>query len=471
MGHRNVQGQSHLDIVSGILAELARIKGKSRREISEADSFILPRMLYVTENKGIIINAKIDSLIAGLALGIKSNSDKMRHSFSDKDIIGIVRDAIGPALAGTDLAADREASGKAVLARIKEAVSASTPSDAEHYFGTTLFGADGFTPLRIGPVVFETKNAWLDRISANPAVSKTTHARLKRLFARKKIKKRRPGYDASIEWGIIEAVGESPYICSVAVRGLASNIAEERAALAARLALTAIALNWGTPSTALSGLNLSYDGDHAQRFHLSFTQTGRYAMGGSRIHMSSAPYIDSEDWQSKEDIRTQQFSMVGQVLDYLVSADRTTARPHMMATLCQALLWFHEACRDGTTLMSIVKFCACMDALGTARQEAGIRDLLEARLGIKPDDKITASGITMKKLVAQIYGEGRSQTVHGANSRFDHDWSTMKRQAESLARLCLLASLQFAFQNPDVVSPSELSRKQKTANPTVKAQH
>ena len=130
----------------------------------------------------------------------------------------------------------------------------------------------------------------------------------------------------------------------------------------------------------------------------------------------------------------------------------------MMNTLGQALLWFHEACRDSNNLMTIVKYSAALDALAGGRKAKGIRDLIHARLGIAETDSIRTNGPTLKQAVDQIYSDGRSRTIHGSNFKLGHEWSGTRGLAEQFARLCLSACIDWAATNSLCDDPEQLRK-------------
>ncbi|MGM5028986.1 hypothetical protein AB8B02_22460 [Tardiphaga sp. 862_B3_N4_1] len=130
-----------------------------------------------------------------------------------------------------------------------------------------------------------------------------------------------------------------------------------------------------------------------------------------------------------------------------------------MSTLSQALLWFHEGCREIDGAMAVVKFAASMDALSCGRRARGIRSLISCQLKIDDNFEITPDGLTLKQALEQIYSEGRSRTLHGTNEKFAHDWTGIRDIAEQLARLCLVNCIDWTAANRDIDDPSMLSQR------------
>ena len=152
------------------------------------------------------------------------------------------------------------------------------------------------------------------------------------------------------------------------------------------------------------------------------------------------------------------FAVIGEVLEYLLSPAGNVRRPAMMNTLAQALLWFHEACRESVTLMAIVNFAASMDALAHGKQESGIFRVLHARLGINKTATIYHDGPTVKSVIEQIYRSGRSRTIHGTNDKLGYDWSVTASHAQQFARLCLLTCIDWVARDAALDDPSQLTK-------------
>lgn len=174
--------------------------------------------------------------------------------------------------------------------------------------------------------------------------------------------------------------------------------------------------------------------------------------------MPHGPRVTSEDWKKQLTKKALHFEVVGSILEYFLSTDGKVARPRMMNTLGQALLWFHEACREPVTLMSIVKFSASLDALGGGGKASGIRRVINARLGIKDDDAALKDGTKLKEVIDEIYSDGRSRTIHGTNDKLGYDWSVTKSVAEHFARYCLVTCIYWAGKHPSIDDPVQLSK-------------
>jgi hypothetical protein len=227
---------------------------------------------------------------------------------------------------------------------------------------------------------------------------------------------------------------------------------------AARLALAAIALLWQTPSKALSGFNLLFDRSVRRVKTLTFVPEKHVLSGSSLSHMPHGPRLKPGAWEDLLRDRKDHFAVAGEVLDFILSPTGQVARPTLMNTFAQALMWFHEGCRETVSLMAIVKFTASMDALAGGHGEPAICRVITARLGLKPPDPIRRNGPTLSEAIKKIYGDGRSRTVHGTNDKFGWDWTDTKGSAEQFARLCLISCMDWAAQNTTADDPALLQK-------------
>lgn len=284
-----------------------------------------------------------------------------------------------------------------------------------------------------------------------------TRRRIEQAWSGKKLKKRKPSSDSIVEQNILDVIDSCPFVCSVETVGLGPEAARQRSLTAARLALAAIALLWATPSRALEGMNLVYDRRIHRQMALTFIP-GKTVLAGSNLsHSPHGPWLQDGEWEALFAQNSSYFSGVAEVLHFVVDPVRGQARPDLLNALAQALLWFHEGCRENVTLMAIVKFSATLDALACGGKSGGIKRLITARLGLQEMSPIRPDGPTLKSAVDEIYSEGRSRTIHGTNTKLGHDWSGTKSLSEQFARLCLRSCIDWASANPQETDPKRLS--------------
>lgn len=365
---------------------------------------------------------------------------------------------VWPPLASIDLDDDLETNASDVLKRVKQTInlSATTNSIREYAFGCTLFAGADFKPFSIGPVSFETRSIWLGRKLLDGGVSELSHQRIERVWRGDHPRKRKRSFDSMAEEDVIDAIGSSDFVCSVAIYDLGAEAGQEKALMAARLATTAIALTWQTPSKALNGFNLVFDRQPRRRKALAFIPGKRVLSGSSWSHLPSGPHIKSEDWEKVLADRADVFAVVGEMLSYVIRPSGVAARPYMMSTLYHAFLWFHEGCREPSSHIAVAKLAASLDALACGKKSRGILALINARLKIEGNKPIRPDGPTIKNVIERIYDQGRSRLMHGNNDELSGDWADMKALAEYFGRFCLLLCLDWIANNPNCDDPHQL---------------
>jgi hypothetical protein len=447
--------------IEDIIKELTRLQTMPARYRDKDDNFGLPRMIATGNGGSLVVSRTIDQTIAAVADQLMASDATLAPKFTRAEWRASVRRVFGPALDRIDLGEPPPKNAAAVLADIRGTLAehVSSYGVCEFVFGCTLFGSSNIRPFTIGPVRFESRVDWLGRKHSEGAVTAISRRRIERRWFGQRLGKRKRSHDSSDEADILDTVSDCAFVCSINTEGLGTEAGREKALIVARLATAAVALLWQTPSKALSGLNLLFDrSPHRQKVAMFIPTKGMLA-SSYRSHTPHGPWLKAGEWERLFKERSDHFSIVGEVLDYVVSPSGKVARPKMMNTLAHALLWFHEGCRETVAPIAIVKLSAALDALACGRGSSGIRRLISARLGIQQGQAIRPDGPTMKQVVEEIYSEGRSRTIHGNNCRMGHDWTETRGLAEEFGRLCLIMCFDWAAANPSCKAPLELSQR------------
>lgn len=449
-----------LGLVIGIIRELKRLENIPMEDCWKDEAFSFPRLIDAGNGESLIVSRGIDEGIELVAKQFMNDDPSLKPKFTQAEWLTIVRRTFGPVLTSIDLEDDIEKNASTVLTRVKESIGqhALNKSVREFVFGCTLFEGQAFKSFSIGPVLFEPRNIWLERKCQDDGISQISKRRIEGIWQGKKLRKRKPSFDSSGETHVVNTIGSCKFVCSIKTNDLASEAGCEKALMAARLAITAIALVWKTPSKALNGINLAFDRQPHLRTAMNFIAgKGRLYGGSSWSHLPFGPHIKPDEWEVLLKEREEMFSVVGKMLDYVISSDGDVDRPQMMSTLFHSFLWFHEGCRESSSHMAVVKLAASLDALACGRKSGGILTLIKARLRMEKNAPIHPGGPTLKSVIERIYSEGRSRLVHGNNQELRNDWSDMKSTAEQLGRLCLLFCIDWIAKNPNCDDPKQLA--------------
>lgn len=445
-----------VELTKELITELVRVQAPGA--LPEKTGMMFPGQISVGDNRFIMTSSEMERLIKLAAQELRQEDPALARTHTVKEWAWQVRSAFGPALLLIDLDDDREENARSVLAAVRTQMREASPAtdEREYAFGCTLFGNADIPGFEIGPVRFEPRVEWLSRKVASKDVTKLTARRVRLIWVGKKQAKRKSTIDAIRERDVLDGVGACPYVVSVQTRGLAPEASRLKAQVAAHMAMTVIALRWNTPSSTLAGFHLLNDAGVRHQRSLVFISGRQTLAGAHMVGLPHGPTISNADWDKQLAGNADDFAVMGEAIAYYISAEWTARRPRMLNQLAQALMWFHEACRDEVDLMSVVKFSACLDALASGKKARGIQELITARLRIKPDDTIRKDGPTLRTAIKEIYSDGRSRTIHGTNDELGHDWSSTRQLAEQFARLCLIRCVDWVVDNPQSDDPAAL---------------
>ncbi|MDH0616856.1 MULTISPECIES: hypothetical protein [unclassified Agrobacterium] len=449
---------AQIDLIKDIIRELTRLESVPIAERAGDDDFSLPRMIDAGNGESLIVSRELDEGIVRFAKRLMDDDPFLKPKFTHAEWQAIVRRAFGPALVSIDLDDNLEANASNVLERVKKNAIQGTigKSIREYAFGCSLFSGKDFNPFNIGPVLFEPRGVWLERKHKDGGISTLSQRRIERAWQGGKLRKRKPSFESFAEMDVIDAIGSCQFVCSVTINDLGSEAGREQTLMAARLATTAIALTWQTPSRALNGINLTFDRQPHRRKTLTFIAGKELFSTSSWSHLPHGPYIKSDEWQTVLKEKADIFAVVGEMLGYVISPSGSTVRPKMMSTLFHAFLWFHEACREPFSHIAVAKMAASLDALACGKKSGGILALINARLKMEDNRPIRSGGPTLKNTIERIYNQGRSRLIHGNNEELRSDWSDTKALAEQFGRLCLLLCLDWIANNPNCDDPNQL---------------
>ncbi len=407
------------------------------------------QIIYITPD--IAIGGDI-SLFSNTLMNNWFQEEKSNFRYSEWN--QIVYSALARAIMHHNEAKDSDRNADTVLETVKQNIHdlLGEIQEREYIFGCHFCNASNVEPFCIGPVRIEPRFVWLARTQEAGRISKITRSHIDKTWRGIRLRKRVPSVDQVRERSILGAVGNGDFVCTVSVGPTGAEAGLQKALTAVRVATTAIALAMRKPSSALNSMNLIYDRQPHLREYFSFSPDGRGRVGKSRSFIPGGVRgMNLQKWQIFLKSWDKLFCCAGEVIQLLTHGSNRVACPKVMGTLYQALLWFHEGCREDIDAMAIVKFCSSMDALACGKELTGIQDLIKARLTVRDQSKL-------RRDLKEIYNASRSRTVHGTNDKFGHDWSDRRSRAEQYARMSLIACLLWAADHPGVDDPKRFSQ-------------
>jgi len=410
-------------LVETVVEEVFRLQGKGLIEIKEmtGGSFFLPPSLPAPEGRSIWITP--DGLRAVHLLGNwwKTSSDVGRRTTTGEAHKAAAR-AIGKVLATFSRETLTEALAPRELRKRIEDEIAPLVDDTEHFFRIHLFRHFKTDTLLIGPVRLETGDAWRARIAAQ-------------------------GSGDQLDPSHWDGLASSPWIGGVTVRGRTLERSREQAAACLRLALDTITLPMSvSQSREVRGPSDTFEPGRTQtatRFSNGFLAWG----GSSDVFGLRSSAGDIEEFIARQ---SGLFGSVGQILTILTD-DGSVEKPALKRHWIEALYWFGESRRSADDFVALVKIGIALDILSGGGEDRGIIDLCKRIWGREEGQPVTSDGRSIKKLVRQIYKDGRSRISHGTRFGLLEDLPVLRADADRFCAIILIAYVEMLdrYSGPD----------------------
>ena len=134
---------------------------------------------------------------------------------------------------------------------------------------------------------------------------------------------------------------------------------------------------------------------------------------------------------------------VGQALSAFAAVSEETSFVKMYTVWLTSLYFFWLGRNSVDQSVAVIHFGAALDVgVGDGKGAGEISKFLSVVLGASLDDVIVPSlQLTLGQVVEKIYGEGRSQSVHGGMPIISADQAMNRNLGEQVARLALLETV------------------------------
>lgn len=332
--------------------------------------------------------------------------------------------------------------------------------DLKHIFGAWVFRSVVVNSVSVGPVYLSERTAWLDHTSASTLLNPIEARRIRRAWSGAHVRPRKARSELHREQAVLDAVGPCPWVCIVDLRGHTLDRSREKALIASRTAIAAVSLAWEPTTHDERNMGLHYDvGDTRRRSVAAFGPGGTMSSSREKI-LRGLRFIKNEDLSYLQRFLSDMIPTVGTCIDTFISPDSAHPHPKLASMICRSVLWYGEAAREPLDSLAIVKYGAALDTLGNGHGARGIRNVLQVRLGITDLDKpILGDGTTPRKLVDQVYAQGRSRIAHGTRDGFLEDLAQLRFRSAFTARLAILASIEWLSSYAGTDSREALHRE------------
>ena len=402
-----------------VVTELKKMQQKIACNTNGKEALQWPQIISAGEGRTLEINTEIANAISRIARNYWKNEPELKRRVRLKGWSSTIRRLFGIPLSKLDLDVSDEDLALTLQQQITEAMQAAAlPQswilDLEHVFATTWLSIENFQSCELGPIMFETRAIWLDRMLLLKQIDKISHRRITKLWAGKKLKERKPSWETIAETAAIDIIGALPFVISIKTNNCSGDVAYQRAHRAAHIFLMSSALLWETPSKALSGMNLKTDLGPTRKISLSLHGYQKMSASYSRPTLPFGPHIKLDEWQALLDDRPDFFAAFTEITNFVVDPNYTSIRLPILLKAEIALRWFYEGCRADDELMATTHFASCLDTLGGGDGLRGIKKMIGRQLGWTSDTAVHTDGSSLGTFLNWIYGKGRSQFLHGS---------------------------------------------------------
>ena len=335
---------SCVQLLAGILEKIKSLgEGTERIQDPTDRNYSFPIFLDVGKGDRVVINREIAQLIGAFARALMDRRfPSYRSRFSDRDWRRLTKEALGAALS-PDAIPEMDPDQTAVNAQSGIEKQLKTWVDdiqeREFVFGCHFSEIPDLEPISIGRVRFEPRAVWLERSYSEEKVSSVSRARITRAWQGKKLRARVSSQDASFERQVLQTVGDGDYVCSVSVGPTGAEVGLQKSLIAARLAMTAVALGFDRPTRALRDMVLIRDTRLHVAEHIESFPSG---LAGWTSAASLSPggigWLTEQQWADLASDLEEVFDSAGKAIRYLTHGDSAVDGPKIMNALLQALL-------------------------------------------------------------------------------------------------------------------------------------
>lgn len=402
------------DLIQSVIDGVNALQKKSFREARAivGEGYMLVPSLPVGDGESIWITPAGLKAVDQLAMLWRKTS-----ALGKQTSLGEARKAAAQGIAKLLIAPEFDTASEAlVLRRIIEAVDAQVATlvgEVTHYFQVHLFRQSGIDSLKIGPVFLERAERWKTRVL-------DVHG--------DDIDRSSPG----------ERFIKVPWVGSVEVRGRTLDRSREHAAACLRLALDALTL----PMSISQAREVRGPSDTVKEGQThTFTQHQNGFLGWSSSREVFGLRSGAEDVDAFIASQRKFLDLVGDAIGILVDEDSISSHPVLKRQWLEALYWFGESRRDTDDFVALVHLGIALDVLSGGQGDHGIAQMCGAIERCPVDQPFASDGRSIKKLVKQIYKEGRSRIAHGSSYGLLEDLPLSRADADRFTAIMFIGYL------------------------------
>lgn len=323
------------------------------------------------------------------------------------------------------------------------------PKEITHYFPAWTVGVEKSKLFTIGPVTFLSRVDWIDSVDFseetynifNNPENRQWKERLRAALNTPQYQNNMPL--ESFASRVYDAISNCHVLLKVTVTKYEKNFSYKLARIICKAALDAVSLAFRT--LAYKNHNFFYQ-QALNDEHLPPICKNTLIETNGFLHVpvtSLKPRVrtfDEDDLKEAIEKRSNLLEAFGKIITGVLNPSMHK-HPNLAMRWLTALDWFAEGNREPSDAIAVVKFGICLDVLSGAGQGDGILDMVKNLTGRSETDIVLKrEGRTLKQLIIDIYGKGRSQIAHGNHYDRLKSFETIREYAEYLASIVLSES-------------------------------
>jgi hypothetical protein len=380
---------------------------------------------------------------------IHANKTDISSKIKEAEFINVFRQSIAELHAGGDFSSPDVDSSSRVAALTDRLLQDVTllAKEYTHYLPAWTLGMEAEKSFVLGPVTIMTREQWIDSVDF-PESAKTSFLNQSEAnFKWKELLKdalSKSG-NSSVELhglagAVFPAISSCSSVIKITISEYEKTLSQQVARKICKTALDSISLSFGGPEFFHQQTLCDERLQPVISKSLVETHGFLWLPGtklGQRLPRLSYPQVNAE-----LRLRDHQLEAFQAVLNALVKAD-SHRHPKLANRWATALDWFGEGCRESNDAVAIAKIATSLDVLACVGKYKGILEMLENLLELSENDVVTSgpgltSSLTLKRLVKDIYDNGRSRILHGTSNDRLQSFSKLRGYAVQITRFALL---------------------------------
>jgi len=359
----------------------------------------------------------------------------------------ILRQVVTNLYADSQLSIDSEDNCNESVKKLKQKsteVVEELKNEFVHYFPAWTISLMNDGPFEFGPVTIMTRKQWIDSVSLpeallerylnKPSENKLWKSSIQMALDTEPLPERANGDLAD---DFYKTIKDAPALLKVKVIGYEKDLSRKVGQLVCKSSLDAISLLLGRPDL-FSTQNLQIERVLPLSIYTLVETEGNLWLPGFSLssRFSKINYAVAIDVikQNSEIIKAFE-----KILSSLIDTSNTN-QPELCKRWTTALDWYAEGCREQNSAIAVAKIGTSLDVLSCGGKNVGILNMVSHLIKLNENDIIVKGDLSwsLKKLIKEIYDNGRSQILHGTHFDRLKSFEELKNLAIQITRIILI---------------------------------